>query len=155
MSRRSGGNSSGEIERFRPTPITAQPSWGFASIRTPASLRPSIQTSLGHLISHSIPGLQLLGRLADGERDGERQQQVALVERAQDRRVEQRLAGRRGPGAALPPAPGGLLGGGDDGPVRRAGLDQLAGAGVGRVGDAKVPVRRPEAHHLAAFMRLL
>jgi hypothetical protein len=31
---------------------------------------------------------QCLGRGADGEGDGERQKQVALVERSQDRRVE-------------------------------------------------------------------
>ena len=79
---------------------------------------------------------QLLGRLADGERDRERQQQVALVERAQDRRVEQRLAGWRRPGPPLAPAAVGLLGGGDDGAVRGAGLGQLARASVGRVGDA-------------------
>ncbi len=37
-------------------PITAQPSWGLASIRIPASLRCSSQTSLGHLTWHSAPG---------------------------------------------------------------------------------------------------
>ena len=83
------------------------------------------------------PGRQLLGGLADGQRHGQRQQRVALVERPQERRVEQRLAGRRGPGAALAAAPRGLLGGGDDGPVRRTGRGQLAGAGVGRVGAAR------------------
>ena len=50
--RRSSGNSASAIETFTPTPITAQ-SGGRASISTPASLRSSSQTSLGHLISHS------------------------------------------------------------------------------------------------------
>ena len=149
-----GGNSSGAMVRLRPTPITAQPSWGRASIRTPASLRPSTRTSLGHLTPHSMPGPQLLGRLADGQRHRQRQQQVALVERAQEGRVEQRLAGRRGPGPPLAPASRGLLGGGDDGPVRRPGRGQLAGAGVGRVGAREVPVRRPEAIGASALVAI-
>ena len=63
----------GSIARLRPTPITAQPSCGRASIRIPASFRPSSQTSLGHLI-WQLARLQLFSRLANGERDGERQQ---------------------------------------------------------------------------------
>ena len=54
-------------------PITAQPSCGRASIRMPATLRPSIQTSFGHLIRALDRG-DRLACLADGERDGERQQ---------------------------------------------------------------------------------
>ena len=102
MSRSSGGNSSRVIVRLRPTPITAQPSWGLASMRTPASLRPSTQMSLGHLIRHSMPAsssaaaqtasgtasvdcwFELLGCLAYRERHSQREQEVALVERAED-----------------------------------------------------------------------
>jgi len=76
-------------------------------------------------------GTQLLGGGADGERDGEGQQQVALVERPQDRRVEQGLAFWCGPDASLAPAARGLLAGGDDRAARGAGLDQLAGSRVG------------------------
>ena len=54
--RSSSGNSSAEIARFNPTPITAQP-WPPRSkrdsISTPASFRPSTQTSFGHLTAHS------------------------------------------------------------------------------------------------------
>jgi len=93
-------------------------------------------------------GCELLGCLADGEGNGEGEEQVALVQGAEDRGVEERLAGGCGPGAALAAAAGGLLVGGDDGSVWRSGLDQLASAGVGRVGDAVMPVGRPEAHPL-------
>src|SRR4051794_30935163 len=48
VSRSSGGSSSGGIATFRPTPITAQPSSGRASTRTPATFRSPIQTSFGH-----------------------------------------------------------------------------------------------------------
>ena len=98
VSRSSGGNSSGSIVRLRPTPITAQSSCGRASIRMPGQLAAVEQDVVRPLDPALDARLQLLGRLADGERDGKRQQQVALVERAQDRRVEERLAGRRGPG---------------------------------------------------------
>ena len=49
VSASSGGNSA--VDTFSPMPSTAQPSWGRPSTRIPASLRPSIHTSLGHLIS--------------------------------------------------------------------------------------------------------
>ena len=98
VSRSSGGNSSGAIVRFRPTPITAQPSWGRASIRMPASLRPSSQTSLGHLIAHSSPGCSdsAASQTASGTASGSSRWRSSRG--AQDRRVEQRLARRRGPG---------------------------------------------------------
>ncbi len=48
--------------------------------------------------------------------------------------------------AALAPAPGGLLGGGHERPVRRARDRQLAGALVGRAGAAQVHARPAEAH---------
>ena len=55
---------------------------------------PSRRTSLGHLTPHSIPGPQRLGRLADGERNGEREQRAAARRAgASDRRVEQSAAG--------------------------------------------------------------
>jgi hypothetical protein len=46
--RRSSGNSPGSIATLTPIPSTAQ-SGGRASIRTPPTLRSSIQTSFGHL----------------------------------------------------------------------------------------------------------
>ena len=68
------------------------------------------------------------------------------LERADDRRVEEGAARRGGPAPALAAAPRGLLGGGDDGAARGAGLGQLPRPRVGRVGDPEVPVRAAEPH---------
>ena len=86
-----------------------------------------------------------LDRLADRDRDRERQQHVLELERAEDRRVQQRLARRRGPDPATAPAPGGLLACGDHGAARCPVLGELAGTVVGRVGDSQVQVRCSEA----------
>src|SRR5262249_45350935 len=85
-----------------------------------------------------------LGGLADGDRHGEREEEGALVERSQDRRVEQSRAGRGGPGAALPAPTLGLLVGGQHGAVRGAFGGELAGARVRRVDPPVVPVRPSE-----------
>ena len=102
-----------------------------------AALEPDVVGPLDHALAAGTEGR---GGRADRERDGERQQQVALVQRAQDRRVEQRLALGRGPDTTLAPPPRGLFAGGDHGAARRAGLDQLPSAAVGRVGNAVVTV---------------
>ena len=66
----SSGNSSRSIERFKPTPTTAQ-SGGRASIRIPASLRWSSQTSLGHLTRHSpAPTRSAASHTASGTESG-------------------------------------------------------------------------------------
>ena len=64
---------------------------------------------------------------------------------AQHEREQQGAARRRRPRAALAPAARGLLGGGDQRAVRRAGGGELAGALVGRVGAAQVQARLAEA----------
>ena len=81
-------------------PITAQPSWGLASIRMPDELAAFEPDVVGPLDLALDARTERLGSGADGERDRKRQQQVALVERAQDCRVEQRFALGRGPDAA-------------------------------------------------------
>ena len=137
VSRRSGGN---RLERLRGSS---------RSDHRPAVLRLRLYEDAGELAAVDPdvvgpldpapdPRLQLLGRLADRERHRERQQQVALIQWAQDRRVEQRLVGGRSPAAPLPSPPRGLLSGGDDVlPARRPRPAQRARELV-RVGDAEV-----------------
>jgi hypothetical protein len=76
---------------------------------------------------------------------------VAPVERSQDRRVEQRPASGRGPDAADASPPFGLFARGDDRAVGRSRLGQLAGAGVGRVGDAEVAMGGAERHRCSTL----
>ena len=61
--------------------------------------------------------------------------------------------GGRGPCATLPPAPSGLLGGGDQRAVRCAGGRQLPGTGVGGVRAAMVDPRCAQRAGHAAAMR--
>src|SRR5262249_29235794 len=70
-------------------------------------------------------GAQRLSRGADGEWDGERQQQVALVEWPQDHRVEQGFALGGCPDTADAAATRRLLAGRDQGPAGSASLGQL------------------------------
>src|SRR5215218_1302566 len=71
----------------------------------------------------------------------------------QDRRAEQRLARRSGPGPP-PPAPARrLLAGGDYRPARRSGERQLAGAFIARVRDPEVAARAAEPCHHPAGRR--
>ena len=76
-SRSSAGNSSGAIVRLRPMPRTAQPSWGRASIRMPGELAALEVDVVGPLDLAVDAGPELLGDLADGEGDGEREHRVA------------------------------------------------------------------------------
>jgi hypothetical protein len=113
-----------------------------------AALEPDV---VGPLDLARDVGAECLGGGADRERDRERQQQVALVERAEDRRVEQGLAFRGGPDSADASPAGGLFAGGDDGASGGSGFDQLASACVGRIGDAIVAVWRAELHSGALY----
>ena len=148
--RRSPGNSSGSIATLTPIPITAQ-SGGRASISTPATFASSIQTSFGHLIRASTGASDsIASQTATGTESGS--SSVLELERAQDRREQQRLARRRRPDAPAAAAPGALLAGGDHRAARRPGLGQLAGAVVGRVGaragagaGCRTPVTSPSA----------
>ena len=137
-------------------PRTAQPSWGRASIRTPASLRSFEPDVVGPLdAAHSIPGCSssAAAQTASGTASGSVRWRSSSGR--SERRVEQRLARGGGPGAALPAAAVGLLVGGDDGAVRRAGRGELAGARVGRVGLPEVPVRGAEAQFSRAVRSVL
>ena len=69
----SAGNAS--VLTFSPTPSTAQPSCGRPSTRIPATLRPSIQTSFGHLIVASTGTAS-----ADGNGGCQRQHLVQLAQ---------------------------------------------------------------------------
>ena len=125
----SAGNSS--VATFSPIPSTAQPSWGRPSTRMPATLRPSIQTSFGHLIAASSGSAsQTATAAASGS--------VSLDARAAPPTSAPPTAAarsRRGPGArgrrvcssAVTSVPCGA-------PAR----GQRAGALVGRVGDPEV-----------------
>ena len=109
-------------------PITAQPSCGLGLDQDAgqlASLQPDV---VGPLDLALDAGTERLGRGADGERDRERQQQVALVQRPQDRRVEQRFALGSGPDTSLSSPPRGLFASSDHGAARRPSLDQFASA---------------------------
>ena len=83
--------------------------------------------------------------VGDGEPGAQRQQVVVL---AQHERAEQRAARRRGPRAALAPAPGGLDAGAHERPVRRSGEREVARAVVRRRRRAQVQPRA--ADHGAA-----
>ena len=123
---------------LRPMPSTAQPSWGRPSTRMPATLRPSTSTSLGHLMRGGVAH-----GLGHGDAGLQRDERGRID--AQHEREQQGAARRRRPCAALAPAARGLLGGGDQGAVRRAGGGERAGALVGRVGAAQVQARLAEA----------
>ncbi len=120
----SGGRSAGSTATLTPIPSTAQPSCGRPSTRIPATLRPSSSTSLGHLICAGVAH-----GLGHGDPGGEREQRRRLADHD---RHQQRGARRRGPRAALAPAPGRLRRGGDQRAVRRAGGGERPGAVVGR-----------------------
>ena len=135
-------------ERFRPTPITAHPSRPRSvrdSIRTPASFRVPTQTSLGHLTAHSTEASDsAASHTASGTASGSR---GAFAEGAQQRGIEERRSRSREPAAPLAPAAGVLFVSGHDQAAGCAGLRQLPGARVGRVGQAEVAVGRSEAGH--------
>ena len=143
VSRRSSASSSSAVSTFSPMPITAQPSWGRASISTPATLRPSIHTSFGHLIR------QVTGATAShASRDGERDRQRQRLERRGRRAARARRASAPAPRAPTTcgpaPAARGLLLGSHHRPVGRSGERQLARAVVGRADDVQVDERAPE-----------
>src|SRR5882757_989482 len=90
-------------------------------------------------------GTEALGGFADGERDGEGEDRVARFERTEDRRVEERRAGRRRPRPPLPSPSRRLLIGGDHGPVRRARRGELTRNGVRRPDACEMTMRGAEA----------
>ena len=90
----------------RPIPTTAHPSWGRASIRIPATLRSSIQTSLGHL-SGTAHGRDALARLARRDRRRQGEQPEHLVSLPDDDRERERAPARRHQGTSLASAAGG------------------------------------------------
>ena len=124
-----------------PMPRTAQPSCGRASARMPATLRPSIRTSLGHLIARG--GAE---RVGDRDARAQREQRVDL---AQHERHRERAPRRRRPCPALAPASGDLLAGGHERAVRRAGHGELARAVVRRADRAQVQPRACRASRAA------
>ena len=77
-------------------------------------------------LDRALDRRERLARLAHGHGGRERQQRVPLVEVAHDEGGQQRATGRRDPRAALAAATGGLLVGGDERAVRRAGARQRA-----------------------------
>jgi hypothetical protein len=88
---------------------------------------------------------KLFDRLADRDRHRQREHQVALLERVEDRGVEQCVARRGRPAATLPSATRGLLVCGDDGPGGGAGRGQLPCEVVGGLADPQVTVGKAEA----------
>jgi hypothetical protein len=106
-----------------------------------SAVEPDVVWPLDHALD---AGAECLGGGADCERDREWEQQMALVERAQDRRVEQGFAFGRGPDPPDASPTGGLFASRDHGASGRSRFDQLASAAVGRVGDSVVAVGGPE-----------
>ena len=116
------GRLAGSSATLTPIPSTAQ-SWPCASARMPATLRPSIQTSLGHFT-----------RAAGPRRRRRRARRAAAAGRRRTAAPAKRRSRlrRRHPAAALAPAAGGLLAGGHERAVGGALLGQFARALVGR-----------------------
>ena len=113
----SGGSVVGSTATLTPIPSTAQPGSWRASTRMPATFRPSSQTSLGHLTSALGPATSAT---ASPARSGSRSSKSRSTSEAAIASPR-----RRRPAPALPAAAGGLLVGGDERAVRRAGLGQL------------------------------
>ena len=122
--------------------VDADPEDGPALVRAPLGQDPGDLTTVDEHVVGPLD-LRVLGPAtsATARRRRERQQRRGV---AQDERQQQRPPGRRGPRPPLASAPGALLAGGDQRPVRRAGLRERAGAVVGRRRDAKVQPRAPE-----------
>ena len=142
VSRSSAASSSRGVSTFSPMPITAQPSCGRASIRIPATLRPSIQTSFGHLI-RQVTGATASHASQPRPRPPAAAARAAAAAEPDEHRQRQRAAGGadqvrpcrpRPRSAARPPPPS----------VRRAGERQLARAVVGRADDVQVHERAAE-----------
>ena len=106
-------------------PTTAQPSCGRPSTRIPATLRPSISTSLGH-----FTGL-VAGDLGDREPGGQRQQPRRL---ADHERAEERLPGGAVQVRPWRPRPAVCSAAVTSVPCGAPARGELAGALVGRVG---------------------
>ena len=140
--RSSAGSAAGSTAALRPMPSTAQPSCGRASTRIARELAAVEQHVVGPL--HPRGGA---GDVGDREARAERQQRVRV---AQDEREQQRLAGGREPGPALPPAPRRLLARGHERAVRRARRGERPGAVVRRPRRPQVQPRAAERAHAGA-----
>ncbi len=116
----------------------------------PALLGPPLDEDPRHLApveQHVVGPLDLRRRarqLGHGD-PGHQGQQPRWV--ADQERAEQRAPGRGAPRPALPPAPGRLLGRGDERSVGRAGGRQRPGALVGGVGQPEVEPRQAQRAH--------
>ena len=132
------------IATLSPTPITAQPSSGRASTRTPATLRSSIQTSLGHLTRQRTGATaSAASQTASGTASGS--SGASPGDGPQQRGVEEGGSRRREPGGAPAAAPRGLLFGRHHEPAGGARERELPGPLVGRVGAPEVAVRGARA----------